>query len=214
MRYIITTIIRVFSNTLVSFKTRLLYKNSYIKFGPSVYLHHGSTIKSIVEIREGTYINGKIHIVGTSKVTIGKYCAIGADVRIASSNHDVSYANLQTKFANQHFNQSVDTTKGPVVIGNNVWIGDMVIILSGVTVGDGAVLAAGAIVTKSVPSFAVVGGNPAKIIKFRFSKSTIKQLLEIKWWDWSRKKIRRNKAFFHLNLTHKKKIDLSKIVNE
>ena len=76
-------------------------------------------------------------------------------------------------------------TKGNVIIGNDVWIGMNVFILSGVTIGDGAVVGAGALVSKDVPPYAIVGGNPAKIIRYRFDPQTIKKLLSIAWWNWS-----------------------------
>ena len=80
-------------------------------------------------------------------------------------------------------------TKGDVVIGNDVWIGYRAIILSGVTIGDGAVIAAGAVVTKDVPAYGIVGGNPAKLIKKRFDDETIPRLLKIAWWNWDDAKI-------------------------
>lgn len=70
-----------------------------------------------------------------------------------------------------------------VVIGNDVWIGAYAKIVEGVRIGDGAVIAAGAVVTKDVPPYAIVGGVPAKIIKYRFEEKQIKQLLELKWWN-------------------------------
>jgi acetyltransferase-like isoleucine patch superfamily enzyme len=81
------------------------------------------------------------------------------------------------------------TTKGSVFIGNDVWIGCNTVILSGVTIGDGAVVAAGSIVTKDVAPYAIVGGNPAKLIKYRFSNDIIEKLLYIKWWSWERERI-------------------------
>ena len=74
--------------------------------------------------------------------------------------------------------------KDPVIIGNDVWIGMYAIVNRGIKIGDGAVVASGAVVTKDVPPYAIVGGNPAKIIKFRFSPEIIEKLLAIKWWDW------------------------------
>ena len=75
------------------------------------------------------------------------------------------------------------------IIGNDVWVGANAIIISGVKIGDGAVIGAGAVVTKDVPPYAIVGGVPAKIIKYRFPKDKIDALLKIKWWDWSDKLI-------------------------
>jgi len=74
--------------------------------------------------------------------------------------------------------------QSPIIIGNDVWVTSNVKIKQGITIGDGAVLATECFVTKDVPPYAIVGGNPAKIIKYRFSEEQIKDLLEIKWWDW------------------------------
>lgn len=76
-------------------------------------------------------------------------------------------------------------TKGDVIIGNDVWIGQDATILSGVTIGDGAVIAAGALITQNVEPYAIVGGNPARVIRKRFSDEVIAQLVKIKWWEWS-----------------------------
>lgn len=82
-------------------------------------------------------------------------------------------------------------TKGDVIIGSDVWIGTEVIILSGVTIGDGAVIGARAVVTKNVPPYTVVAGNPSKVIKKRFDDQTIKRLLDVKWWLWPDSRIAR-----------------------
>lgn len=85
----------------------------------------------------------------------------------------------------------------PVTIGNGVWIGIRCLILDGVTIGDGAIVAAGAVVTKDVPPFAVVGGVPAKVLKYRFSPEIIERLLEIQWWNLPDEEITRIKDIFH-----------------
>lgn len=81
-------------------------------------------------------------------------------------------------------------TKGDVLIGNDVWIATEAIIMSGVTIGDGAVIGARAVVTKNVPPYAIVAGNPAIVVKKRFDDKTIQKLLNIKWWSWSDSKIK------------------------
>lgn len=82
--------------------------------------------------------------------------------------------------------------KGDIVVGNDVWIGYEAVILSGVTIGDGAVIGARAVVTKDVPPYTIVGGVPAKPIKKRFSDESIKKLQSIRWWDWPKEKIAEN----------------------
>jgi virginiamycin A acetyltransferase len=83
-------------------------------------------------------------------------------------------------------------TRGDTLIGNDVWIGYDALIMPGVKIGDGAIIAAKSVVTKDVPPYTVIGGNPAHSIKQRFSDKEVMQLLEIKWWDWEIEKITRN----------------------
>ena len=82
--------------------------------------------------------------------------------------------------------------KGDTVVGNDVWIGYKSTIMPGVMIGDGAIVAAGSVVVNDVPAYSIVGGNPARIIKHRFTTETIKTLLEIAWWNWDIKKISAN----------------------
>lgn len=82
--------------------------------------------------------------------------------------------------------------KGDIVIGNDVWIGYEAVILSGVTIGDGAIIGTRAVVIKDVPSYTIVGGVPAKPIRKRFDEETIQKLEEIRWWDWEEERIKKN----------------------
>jgi len=82
--------------------------------------------------------------------------------------------------------------KGDIVIGNDVWIGFEAVIMSGVAIGDGAIVGARAVVTKDVPPYTIVGGVPAKEIRKRFSDERISELLSLKWWDWPEEKIQKN----------------------
>lgn len=129
-----------------------------------------------------------------TKVKIGKYCSIAGGVTILlGGNHRTDWVTTFPFSVYWHkvagHIQGHLTTKGNVIIGNDVWIGWGAMILSGVTIGDGAVIGANALVTKNVPPYAIVGGNPAKIIKYRFDEDTINKLLAIAWWDWSEDKI-------------------------
>ncbi len=93
---------------------------------------------------------------------------------------------------NAKFDNSAIRDNRPVVIGNDVWIGAYVSILPGVRIGDGAVIAAGAVVTGDVEPYAIVGGVPAKTIRYRFDEQMIKKLLEVKWWEWSVEEVEKN----------------------
>ena len=84
--------------------------------------------------------------------------------------------------------------KGDIVIGNDVWIGFEAVILSGVTIGDGAIIGTRAVVTKDVPSYTIVGGVPSKPIRKRFSDDVISELLKLRWWEWSENRIKKNIA--------------------
>ena len=95
----------------------------------------------------------------------------------------------QHKFNNLCGVEHPATTKGDVIIGNDVWIADNVTIMSGVTIGDGSVIACNSHVVKDVEPYTLVGGNPAKFIKYRFTKEQIEKLLQIKWWEWDDSKI-------------------------
>ncbi len=130
-------------------------------------------------------------------VTIGSFCSISYGLTIfTGGNHRLSWVSTfpfgHTK-STRLFGAPISghpVEPKPVAIGNDVWIGRDVTIMSGVKVGDGAVLAANAHVVKSVPPYAIVGGNPAKILSYRFSEDVIARMLLLKWWEWDDAKIK------------------------
>ena len=133
-----------------------------------------------------------------SPVYIGKFCSIAPNVNIGPIEHPLKYSST---YPMSTFGFLPEQEYLPVKIGNDVWIGINAVILKGVTIGDGAVIASGAVVTKDVLPYTIVGGVPAKIIRFRFSEEIISELLRIKWWNWNTEKIKRNKNFFLTDLT-------------
>lgn len=136
---------------------------------------------------------------GREEVRVGSYCSIAEEVRLVFGEHPlerVSTYPLRTKLMGTEDN--VDATcKGPIVIGSDVWIGLNALIMSGVTIGHGAVVAAGATVTRDVPPYAVVGGVPARILKYRFRPDQIERLLHLAWWEWEDAKIKANMDQFY-----------------
>lgn len=131
-----------------------------------------------------------------AKLTIGKFCSISTGVNILlGGNHrsdwvtTFPFGHLHKGIFNKFNGVGYPATKGNVTIGNDVWICGNVTILSGVTIGDGAIIARNSHVIKNVEPYTLVGGNPAKYIKHRFNPEQIKKLLEIKWWDWDDNKI-------------------------
>ena len=146
------------------------HRKFQLELGKNVVLPNASITKSLsIKIRDNTRINGAINIRGSGCCEIGKYCAIGYDVRIITSDHDYKFANLQIAMHEKFgFKNSIIKRKGDVKLGNNVWIGDNVTILSGVNLGNGSIVGAGSVVTHDVEAFSIVIGNPAKILKYRF----------------------------------------------
>jgi virginiamycin A acetyltransferase len=132
------------------------------------------------------------------KLIIGKFCSIASDVKFIMNggNHRTDWL---TNYPFPIFGQGWETAmpdewpnKGDTVIGNDVWIGYGATLMPGVQVGDGAIIAAQSVVTKAVPAYAVVGGNPAQVIRYRFDDATIETLLAIQWWHWDIEKITRH----------------------
>ncbi len=133
------------------------------------------------------------------KLIIGKFCMIASDVTfIMNGANHLTEAVTSYPFAifgngwQEAMDGKVYPAKGDTVIGNDVWIGYRATIMAGVKVGDGAIIGANSVVTKDVEPYSIVGGNPAREIKKRFSDDQIKELLEIKWWDWEVERITKN----------------------
>ncbi len=177
-----------------------------------VYLKNVITRKNI-EVGDYTIYNDYVHDprefeknnvlyqypVNGDKLKIGKYCSIacGAKFLFTSGNHALRSLSTYTFpiFYEEYGLNPENITdawdnKGDIVIGNDVWIGYEAVILSGVTVGDGAIIGARAVVTKDVPPYTIVGGVPAKSIRRRFDDATIEKLQALRWWDWDEEKIK------------------------
>jgi len=139
-------------------------------------------------------------------VDVEKFCSIGPDVKIGLAKHPsrtfvstypAFYSNSNRGCPQSFCEDKIFDDFAPKTsIGNDVWIGSNVIIPGGIRIGTGAMVAAGSVVVKDVPSYAVVGGNPAKVIRLRFSDDQIETLLASEWWNWPIDKISRNAVGF------------------
>ncbi len=196
---------QVFVRVCQKIKYRYFQKNVYVslraKIGKGVKLEGKNfvgqrTTLDNVKVGVGTYIGDNNLLINCK---IGKFCSLARYIQIIDGRHPssifvsthpsfftyghqcgFSYVD-QIKFE-EHSTTSFDGSYC-VEIGNDVWIGTNVAILEGVKVGDGAILAAGSLVNKDVPPYAIVGGVPAKVIKYRFSEEEIKWLMELQWWN-------------------------------
>lgn len=171
-------------------------------FGDSNIVFKDATLNNVT-LGDFTYIGEKSVFLNT---VIGKYCSIAGNVkcglgthpsRTFVSSHPVFYSlnpilSGITFADKQYFDEYSNTT-----IGNDVWIGENAMIIGGINIGDGAIIAGGALVTKDVPPYAIVGGVPAKILKYRFEEEEVQFLLKLKWWELDKTIIKNNFILFH-----------------
>lgn len=163
-----------------------------------IYLDKEQSVVGVT-LGEGSYLVQGTLEYGSPQchVLIGKYSSIGHRIKfIAGLNHDssrVSTYPFHEAFEGMHggsVNNYPESNHYQIVIGNDVWIGADVTLLGGVKIGNGAVIGAGAVVAKDVPPYAVVVGNPARVIKYRFDEVTIEWLQKLRWWNWTPEKIK------------------------
>lgn len=172
-------------------------------------------IKTTEGIKFGRHSYGKPTVIiagGSAGVEIGNFCSIASGVQFLDGGcfhrvECVSTFPLRAIYKQRFWGMKSDKDnkennivglrkRGKTVVGNDVWIGESAYILPGVTIGDGAIIGAKSVVTKDVPPYAIVGGNPARIIRYRFDEEIIKKFLKIKWWNWSDEKIIENRQYF------------------
>ncbi len=167
-----------------------------------------SELNGKISVGRFTSINGPSTAIVSkvNSVSIGAFCSIARNVLIQEYNHKIH--TLSTSFIRKwifdepYINDI--SSKGRIQIGNDVWIGANVVVLSGVQIGDGAVVGANSTVTRDIAPYTVVSGSPARKIGLRFDREVVEKLLSLKWWNWSIERIRKNRDLFFDDLTDEK----------
>lgn len=180
-------------------------------FGSNCRIYRSVTLNNVI-IGNYSYVNTFSEI---SNTEIGSFCSIGNRVKIGGFGSHIMGVSTHPSFYDPipptksfHKDYSFQPYK-KVKIGNDVWVGDRSIILDGVEVGDGAIIAAGAVVPKNVPPYAIVGGNPMRLIRYRFSEEDIANLLKTNWWELHEEELNKlaplmSKEIKNFLISHKK----------
>lgn len=192
---------------MTSVKNRLRAMLDYVKHvlrrarSFSLLSQEEATFKRLVKSGRVVYDTGSYgipvlltYVHDDTKLLVGKYSSLGATFMLGGQHPTNTATTYPHRILWQMEGAGEDgypTIRGDIHVGSDCWVGTRAIILPGITIGDGAVVGTGAVVTKDVPPYAIVGGNPARIIRYRHSEEVIEALLEIKWWDWPEEEIRK-----------------------
>lgn len=176
------------------------------------YLYRTASLQGDVEIGRYTYIGEHSVVQARSKVTIGGFCSIAANFRCITHERPVTGLAAAFTLADilglefrggskvAALDQPTRSAHRPVTIGNDIWIGDNVFVAGGAKIGDGCVIGAKAVVDGECEPYGVYAGNPARLIRMRFSDAVVAELLALRWWEWPLDRMMENAAFFSTDL--------------
>ena len=191
---------------IYKFYHSILLRKKNVFVSPYSFFNQNTVFEGNNKIGKGSSVSGSFigrnSYIGANsdfhKCKIGRFCSLASNISVVPNTHPSSVfvstspsffstlmQNGQSFVKKNRFEEHLTIEGYNVVIGNDVWVGSNVIIKGGVKIGNGAIVAMGAVVTKDVPPYAIVGGVPAKVIKYRFTEEQISKLEEIKWWDKS-----------------------------
>ncbi|CDZ80265.1 Virginiamycin A acetyltransferase [Candidatus Rubidus massiliensis] len=187
---------------------KLIFLKNFVK-APNIFIGDYTYFDNSGQAADKFEENNVLYNYDFSKVklVIGKFCAIAAQTRfIMTGDHKLDAISTYPFPIFGHgwesaFNVYDLPVKGDITVGNDVWFGYDSLVMNGVTIGNGAIIAARAVVVKDVPAYSIVAGNPAKVVKMRFDDKTIERLQKIAWWDWKIEKISKHlQELCHLNI--------------
>ncbi len=172
--------------------SKVVYKP---KIGKGVFLYGWSVFSRNVSIGDYSFMKQNVFM---SNVSIGKFCCIADGLTVGLNEHPFrEFSSYRMNGITSPFYNKVQHGGGvfvppPTIVGNDVWIGQDVVIKGGVKIGNGAVIGARSVVTKDIPPYAVAAGAPAKVIKYRFEQEKMDLLQKLQWWNWDTEKIYQN----------------------
>lgn len=189
-------------------------KFKHVMFRGGTFFHLWDILEGRINIWEYSYIwpNGRFYA-WKDKILVWKYCAISDHFYAITYNYSTEYitCHLDQRF-DVKFDLNHDSKHGSIEIWHDVWIWHNCTVLPRVKIWNGAIIWAGSIVTKDIPAYAIACGNPAKVIKYRFSQEKMDFLEKLEWWNWDAKKLKENEKLLNTNIKNTGLKELEKLI--